>query len=84
MSMQNVEQIIELQNKRLEAAKKLSKSSSDNEKQELKKQICDTSEQIDKLNTKDPEAAKRLKNLLKDLPNVPTSCDCMGHHHHHH
>lgn len=84
MSIQNVENIIELQNQRLQTAKKLSKSSCENEKAALKEKINDTKEQIEKLNTKDPEAAKRLKALLRDLPNAPTSCCCMGHGHHHH
>lgn len=81
--MRNVEKILRLQNQRLQAAKRLSKSNSEDEKQKLNKSITDTGEQIKKLNTKDPKAAKRLKELLKNLPNVPTSCECTGHHHHH-
>ncbi|MEA3288691.1 MAG: hypothetical protein U9Q04_00805 [Campylobacterota bacterium] len=81
MSSSKVDQIIELQNKRLQSAKKLSLAVSEDEKELLKKDIDEIKDQITQLNTKDPEAAKRLKKLLKELPNVKTSCDCMGHNH---
>ncbi|MEA3353455.1 MAG: hypothetical protein U9Q33_06550 [Campylobacterota bacterium] len=81
MSRANVDKIIELQNQRLQSAKKLSKAVSEDKKELLKKDIDEIKDQIAHLNTKDPEAAKRLKKLLKELPNVPTSCDCMGDHH---
>ena len=79
MGTRNIEQIIELQNERLQAAKKLSKSIDKNEEEHLRQQINNVGKEIASLNTKDPQAAKRLKKLLVDLPNVPTSCECINH-----